>query len=161
MTTKNQAAAETRALNALVGSWTGTVKTWLRPDELADESAVTGTIAVLFGDHLVRHTYEGSMNGARRTGEETIAFNPAAAQYQVSWFDTFHMSEGILFSEGTKTGRGFSVEGRYAAGPGLPSWRWRTEYEMAEADHLTITAFNIMPDGREGKAVETVYRRVK
>lgn len=89
-------------LGNCVGKWRGTVKTWFEPGKLADESKVSGEIVSLLNGNFFRHTYEGSMKGKPRHGEETKDF-----------------------------------------------------------DHLTITAYNIMPDGQESKAVETVYERVK
>ena len=96
-------------LKSLVGEWEGTCRTWFQPGKLGDESSIRGEFKPMLGGRFVRHTYEGTMKGEPRAGEETIVFNAVENKFQVSWFDDFHMNYAIMFSEGAKAG---GVEGR-------------------------------------------------
>ncbi len=148
-------------LAQLAGNWQGTSKLWLEPDKLAGEAPMLGTIQLLLEGRFALFLYQSVVEGEAQHGMFTFGFNTILEQYEASWVDSFHNNTAIMFCTGNAKGKGFSVTGSYPSADGGPDWNWRTEVELSDADHLTITAYNISPEGSEAKAAESKLLRVK
>lgn len=138
----------------MVGDWEGTYLLWLRPDELTSESPTHAAVRPVLGGRFVGYDYEWAVNGEPQQGSMLVGCT-AAGVLQAAWVDTWHNGDDIMFCASSAAVA--SVSGEY--GPPEERWRWRTEYLMPSDDDLVITAWNIMPDGREGRATEATYRR--
>jgi hypothetical protein len=145
----------------LAGNWTGKSKLWMEPGKLADESSVVATVQLLLEGRYALYLYQGSIEGEPQHGMFTFGYNITLEQFEASWVDSFHTGTGIMFCIGAEKENGFAVTGNYPDPTGGPDWGWRTEVELVDLNHLTITAYNITPEGEEVKAVETKLTKGK
>jgi hypothetical protein len=130
------------------------------PGQLADDSPLHGTFRPVLEGRFVVHEYEGSLLGQLRQGLWILGYNLAKVQFEATWIDNQHNGTATMFCVGAASPDGFWVLGRYPDPGGGPEWGWRTEFSLLDADHLIMTAYNIMPVGEEAKALETVLARV-
>lgn len=144
----------------MAGNWKGTSKLWLEPDKLTDEAPIVGTIQLLLDGRFALFLYQSSIEGETQHGMFTFGYNITLEQYEASWVDSFHNSTGIMFCTGNEKENGFSVLGSYPDPSGGPDWNWRTEVALS-GNQLTLTAYNITPEGDEAKATEMILTRLK
>jgi len=150
-------------LSRLVGAWQGMVRTWFEPDNVADESLISGTMKLILDDRFIMHEYQGSFGDKPLQGIAIYGYDLNQQKYQFAWMDSFHNGTAIMFSQGKKEDQQFNTLGSYAyITPEIEQhWGWRTEINFVSDDELLITAYNISPEGEETKATETAYKRVK
>ncbi len=146
-------------LQKLVGNWKGICQTWFEPSVLADESPMEGSIRSILGGRFVMHEYTGLIEGKAFEGIAIYGYNIAANRFESVWIDSFHMSTGIMWSQGAFSPGSFKVKGSYFVGDEHPDWFWRTDIKLINSNELVITAYNISPEGTEDKATETIYKR--
>ena len=156
-------------LARMAGEWEGSYRLWFEPDMLAAESAQRGTLRAVLGGRFLLHEYSWDFDGRSHAGIALYGYHIEERRWECAWADSFHTGSSLMYSvspghaDVDTVAERFSVLGSYGDGqtPPGPRWGWRTAIEQPDDDTLVIVMTNIAPDGREGRAVEVNYARVR
>jgi len=132
-------------LNEWLGSWSGIWRTYLRPGELFDESAITIEVSRHDGWLI---TYRGAIQDDAVTG--SIEIRTLDGSPVIDWRDSWH-TEG-------KTARLSGDPSSYRYGPEDDPWTWSITM-TEDADRLLIVHYNAAPGGTPEVAVEMIVGR--
>jgi hypothetical protein len=161
MTDETTSAGLPAVMEQMVGRWAGTMQLWMEGEQKADEGPFEGEVLLLLGGRFLAYRYGGPIFKDPTEGFATIGYNAADDQVEMSWIDSWHMGQAQMFCVGPLEPAGFSVLGHFPDRASGTLWGWRTRFVLDGNERLTVSATIITPEGAEGKAVDTVYRRVR
>ena len=137
---------------ALVGTWQGTVRTWLDPNGDPLVNDISGIIRAAPGNASVIHDYTSAVGENISNGSMIIGRDIATNRDALTWVDSFHTGGGLMQFASADG----SFHGSYAAGTEM--WRWRITFALS-GDELRIDHVNVTPDSKEARAIEVRYQR--
>jgi hypothetical protein len=145
-------------LQRCVGSWRGTTRLWLDPDAAPEETLTELRAQLILGGRWLRLEYVGTAFGKPHAGEMLLGFHADAGEYELAWVDSSHTGSAIMLSTGRLSSLPVvDVVGSYRAG--TERWGWRTKLHCPSPGELALDAFNISPQGKEDRAIETRLTR--
>lgn len=130
------------------GSASGRWKTWLRPDELHDDSAIVATVSV--DEDAVSIVYSGSIG--EDSVEGSMVVHEAGA---IDWTDSWHTAGSTEHLEPNAEG-----VAAYTYGPDDEPWTWSIAIEP-DVDSAVIRHYNQPPNGSPALAVEMNLTRAR
>lgn len=143
----------------LIGTWKGTKKLYFKPEDAPYESESTLVVTSLANGAFLQLTYTWRYKDTEHEGVLLVCTKGVSQSATAAWGDSFHQSGCLMHLKGQMDGEGVDVTGAYAAPPG-PDWGWRIVLEAAGADRLSLTMYNIWPEGQEDLAVKIPFYRV-
>jgi hypothetical protein len=157
-------APELKALEVFAGDWTGSVKMWMDPAAPPRES--TGTIhrEWILDGHYLSELIEGAAAAPGEPayeGHAIMTYNPIEKRYEAGWID--NMSSWITTTTGAYDSgkKAFTFTGDAMNGMTGKREKHRDVVDVSNPDHHVYTTWTTGPDGKEFKAFEGTFDRVK
>jgi hypothetical protein len=153
---------ELQALDPLIGSWNCKVKFWMDPTQPPSESEGIMTRKWIMNGLFLQEDFEGKFAGSDFRGMGITGYDPPRKVYTSMWVDV--MTPVITKMEGTfdaKT-KTFSMTSQDEIDPTTgKKVKGRDTLRIVSADHQVQEMYRTPEGGKEVKAMEIHYHRIK
>ena len=145
-------------LRSLAGRWNMTLKLWMDPSEPPQEFAGTAAGKMVLGGRFLQ--LDGKTTGNLESESLTLmGFDRRTDDYTLVGYDT--LGTYYITAAGKPGTEGVVLHGSYLQPPHGGEQKYRFVWKSPSADSHTMELFFVMPDGKEVRVAETVYRRAK
>lgn len=146
-------------LNALVGSWSYTMRHWMSADAPAEESTGSSESAWVLDGRFVEETVNGASMGEPFSGKSILGYNNGTGLYSSYWID--NMSTGAMFDEGSYDSqtKKISSSGEFYCPMREGDTAYRSVLTITDENSHTYEFYMTETDGKEFLAMTIEYRR--
>ncbi len=151
-----------KALEPLAGKWSYASKFWMTPDAKPEETSGTAENAMIFGGRFLRQEAKGLWMGQPFEGLGYTGYDNIKEEYRSVWLDS--MATGIMEVSGKYDASTKTLNQSGANSCPLTGEKARpghSEWTITDNDHNSYTFYLAGPDGKEFKAMEILYTRLK
>jgi hypothetical protein len=146
---------------AMAGDWTYTGKMWMDPSAPPLETSGNATMTVIMEGRFLKQELKGQFQGVEFQGFGLVGYNNLTKQLQSAWVD--NMGTAMLIMTGTcdADGKVFISFGEYKDPTKSEIQKIKAVSTIVGPDDLLDEMFLLLPDGKEIKTMELIYKRTK
>jgi hypothetical protein len=146
-------------LAAMAGNWAYSGKMWMDPSAPPMETAGTSTCTMILGGRYLQQEVSGYFQGTEFKGYGLIGYDKLAHQLRSVWVD--NMGTGMMIMTGTcdETGKVFTSYGEIKDPTKGQAQKIKAVTTIIGPDEMKDEMFMILPDGKEIKNMEMIYKR--
>lgn len=146
-------------LAAMAGNWTYSGKMWMDPSAPPMETSGNSTNVMILGGRFLKQEVSGAFQGSEFKGMGLVGFNNLTNELQSVWIDNMGTSILIMTGSCDPDGRVFTFHGEYKDQMKSEMQKVKSVSTMVGPDEMKDEMFAVMPDGKEIKTMELIYKR--
>ena len=150
-----------KKLDAIIGTFDASVRTWMDPTKPPEDSQGTAVNAWVLGNRYVETKYEGTFMGEPFSGLGFTGYDNVTKKYIGVWMDT--ASTGVMASNGTLDAGGKVLTSKVTMSDPTTGKVESSEQKttITDNDHHSMEMWAKTPDGKSFKVMEITYTRKK
>jgi hypothetical protein len=150
-----------KALDAMVGKWDTTVKSWMEPGQPAMETKGTTESSWVLGGRFVEQKFSGTFMNQPFHGIGFIGYDNVKKAYVSSWIDSMSTAMMVSTGKADEGGKAYTFTSTMADPMTGNPTEITEKVKVVDNDHHTFEMWIPGPDGKPVRIMEITYSRMK
>ena len=151
-----------RKLDAFVGVWETNARHWGQPGAEPEETYGNAKFEWILGGRFVAMEINGEAMGQPFEGMGVIGYDNFRREYVLGWIDSMNTSLAVFKGQAHPGDKGFTFTARLDDPmSGRKDVSWRSVMSFVGPDKIVENMYGPGPDGKEFKALEVTYTRIR